>query len=218
MLPDELVLPTAHTPTDNPAVMKPSFGTAGSQFVQFYVKELYDEKSSKENNLECHKRVEICEIKTDRFTSVPLRVRDLSIELRRQLHPLYEQWRSQKESTDTLISAWDAISETERATILNLGIFTVEQLYNLSDEQALHLGPYGNELRAKAERHLGKKANTKENQLAAQLEALKKERDEQAERLRKLEERYFAEEKEKAEAKKKMGRPKKIEIEMEATA
>lgn len=207
--------------TNNPLVLKPTFGSIGSQYVRFELHEVYDASKSDVADIEVKEQIEICLIQNDKFTRCPIRIKDLSPAQRVALAPLYERFKTQKDSKDTAIFDWDAISDLDKTLLASVGVFTVEQLESFKEEEAYKIGPAHKELRAKAARHLKTKRMNdpewKDREQKEELALLRKEKEELAARLAKLEEDYFAREAAKAkeeESSRSRGRPRKIPIQI----
>lgn len=153
------VKPEAFEKTGSPNVLRPTYGSLGSMFAEFKVHERYSGKLSQQTGTETTQPIEVCIIQTDRFSRVPKRVTELSRKESIDLAPLYERFKSQQGSTDTSILEWNAVSDVEKVHLGQLGIWSVEQLHNLPEHERYRLGPGGNELWVRAERHvLGKEA------------------------------------------------------------
>lgn len=193
-------------------VMKPTYGRLGMLPAVFKVEEVYSASDSVEAGEEIKRKVEICEIHVDKFSKVPLRVANVTAkvdnegkpildqhgkpvmcriksELTRdqeiKLAPLYEQFKKQKDSTDTSIVSWQAINDNERNMLGQLGIWSVEQLNAIPQYDRYKLGPAGEELWERSERHRvakeGRKQREATDEMLMVLEENKKARLEMAE-------------------------------------
>lgn len=217
-VPAELVKPTGFQDTDNALIKKPTFGSIGTQYVRFEDHFEFDEKKSAELGREVKNKVELCLIQNDKFTRCPVRVNDLSLPQRVALASLYERFKTQKDSKETPVFEWDAVSDIEKTLLATCGVFTVEQLDKFIEEDAYKLGPSAKSLRERAHRHMvTKNANDpdfKAKEAASEMALLRKEKEEQAARIKVLEEKMFAREAEKANLEPKPtpnkgGRPRK---------
>lgn len=162
MLPVNLETAKNHEATSNPLVFKPMFGSIGEQSVEFKMHREYSGADSKEQNREVYRDVEVCVIRNDKFCSAGIMTKDLSPQQKIDLAPIYEQFRSQKDSTDTRIIDWVAVSDQEKAQLMQAGVFTVEQLHAFTDDNAYKLGPNEKDFRERAERHITSKQNAKD--------------------------------------------------------
>lgn len=204
-----IVTPTKFEPTGNPLVMRPTYGSIGTQHVRFYTHETYSGSDSEKAQKEVKKQVDICEIQNDKFTKVPIRVNDLSRAQKAILAPLYERFKTQKDSNETQILDWDAVTDNEKIFLGQLGVMTVEQLNSFTGQDVYKLGPGAEELIARAKRHM--KSKEEKNGPTNELALLRKEKEELAARLKRLEDSYMEKEIEKAkQAAPKVGRPKKV--------
>lgn len=214
MIPSEFKMPEftlanalgkgAWTPTAFNGVQKAVAGSVGSMYAEFRVHEEYSGADSILQDREVKRPVEICLIKTDRFSVVPLRVgklptaedrRMIRSEMTRQqeidLSPLYERFRSQRESTDTSIFTWEAVNDMERGHLGGLGVFTVEQLHNTPKEQRYRFGPAGEELWTRADRFIRTKKENDPDEKKKELELLRAEREANGRRIEELERKYL---------------------------
>jgi hypothetical protein len=217
----EFVRPTGYAPTEHTEVLKPVFGSIGAQHVRFEVAEEYSGADSLAANREVRRPVEVCLIQNDRFCTVPLRVgrppdpskpgdpgitSELSHEQQVVLAPVYERFKTQRESTETDIVGWDVITDMERRLLVKHGIWTVEQLAAFTDQDLFRLGPGGQDLRERAKRHVLTKTEAKAPDYSAELEQLRMEKSELAERLARLEAAHWEREGEKGKAPKNKAR------------
>lgn len=153
--------------TQNPLIMKPVFGSMGTQTVRFHNHKIYNATKSKAENKEAFDTIELCEIRNDAYCKVPLRVKtrdggsELSREQQTMLAGLYERFKSQRESGETSIMDWEAIEEGDRSQLAQLGIFSVEQLFAHREHELYKLGPGGEELHERAARHMNSKMEEK---------------------------------------------------------
>lgn len=213
-LPAELIRPKGFEQTDSPHVMKPTFGSVGSQYVRFHVHLEYSGSDSEAKGIEVKRPIELCEIQNDKFTRVPIRVNDLSPRQKVELAPLYERFKSQKDSNETSIADWEAITDMEKGLLMTSGVYTVEQLDAFGDEELYKLGPSGKDLKLRASRHV----RAKRGPDVDKVEELRREMQliiEENKRLQAKEHEYFARAEKRATleaitpVKKKGGRPKK---------
>lgn len=212
-VPSELIMPGSYEQTSSPFIRKPVFGTIDQQFVRFYMDHVYNDAKSKALQYEVMEPCEMCEIVNDRFTTVRRKVKDLSQRQKGQFAKLYEAFQQQKEFGGTLIEKWSAINESERALLIHCKVMTVEVLAELTQTQRQVLGPYADELVAKAKRHVEAKAEkVKSEAYAEELNTMRKEiervREESKTREEELYKRLAAQ-----EEKKKGGRPRKQQTE-----
>lgn len=219
MLPENFVMPVTYQPdASHPMLMKPVFGTVGSQFVRFFCHHEYSEAKSKELKYEFLEPIEMCEIVCDRLTKAHIRVKDLSREQRVLFADLYERFKQGKESVGTHVNDWNAISDGDKALLVHCHIYTVEQLADLTPENMHRLGPAGKELQEKAQRHTRSKGETyKAAELIKEMQLLRDELESIKAGQQQKQEDYFAKvaasQMEEESEKRRPGRPKKIESE-----
>lgn len=203
--------PTGFVGTDNPVILKPTFGSIGRQYVRFELHEAYSSEDSLAQGKEVKRPVEICHIQNDKFCTAALRVggkpgvsSELTAEQQRVLAPLYERFKTQKDSNETDVLVWDAVSENEKRLLAASGVYTVEQLASYSDEDLFRLGPAGQELRERGRRHMVTKQEKAPDHTAEiarlraehaeELERIRQKSEAESERLRRLEAAYYARE------------------------
>lgn len=189
--------------TTNANVMKPTFGSMGSQFVEFKVHKEYSGADSVKANVEVNRHVEICLIQNDKFSKVPLRMNELSPKQKIELSQMYERFKSQKDSSDTSVLDWDALTYDEKAFLGSAGIWTVEQLHSLGEHEQYKLGPAYADLKERAKRHIDSKPGSKVAERKREMELLMEEKRKDRERIKELEDRLFRLEETKAAAGKK---------------
>lgn len=185
--------------TDTPNVLKPTAGSMGSLRAKFDIARIYSGKDSERMNKEVYKEVELCYIAADEFSDVPLRVGSqdgrIACELSEaQLHdlaPLRERFLQQKDSTDTMIFDWEALSDSEKVRLGKSGIWSVEQIFNLPAEQRFRLGPGADDLYQRAERHMVTKKENSPDEAKKELELLREQRERDARRMADLEAKMF---------------------------
>lgn len=205
-------------------VLRPVFGNLGPLPAEFRIVKEYIGSESEELGTEVERPVEVAMIHSDKFSKVPLRVakdlremrgkdgavifdergkpmrKKIRSELSRAqeiaLAPLYQQFKEQKDSTDTRITDWQAVREEERAFLAQIGIWTVEQLHAIPQHQRYQLGPNCDDLWARADRHIHAKDNRKREEateeMLAVLEAnkeMRKQNEEMQARLFEMEQR-----------------------------
>lgn len=202
---DGFARPTGYAETEHSGVLKPVFGSIGAQHVRFEMASEYSGVDSLLAGKEVRRPIEVCLIQNDRFCTVPLRVgrppdpdksgdvgiaSELSHDQQVVLAPIYERFRTQKESDETDIIGWDVITDMERRLLIKHTVWTVEQLAAFSDEDLFRLGPSGKDLRERAKRHVRSKVEAKVPDYSAELDQLRSEKTELAERLERLEAAY----------------------------
>lgn len=205
----EFVRPTDYLKTEHAEVLRPVFGSIGAQHVRFEVAQEYSGADSLAANREVRRPVEVCLIQNDRFSTAALRVgrppdpskpgdigitSELSHEQQVVLAPVYERFKTQRESSETDIVGWDVVTDMERRLLVKQGIWTVEQLASFSDQDLFRLGPGGKDLRERAKRHVTTKQEAAAPDYSAELEQLRSEKSELAERLARLEAAHWAKE------------------------
>lgn len=197
--PDGLVVQADRFEIIGNNLAKPVYGTLNKMYVEFREELVYSGADSEKSDEEIRRPVEVCLIQTDKFSRVPLRVRnkergiksELSPKQEIELAPLYEHFKSQKDSTDTRVGSWEACSDMERSQLNMLGIWSVEQLANFEDAELYRLGPGGKDLRDRALRHVKTKTRNGASDRIEQLQALLKEKEEHAKALAAQQERIF---------------------------
>lgn len=206
MLPENLIIkPVSFEQTLQPGVLKPTYGSLGSQYVRFHVHKEYNGADSTVAGKEVYRPIEVCEFQNDRFTRCPIRVKDLSAKQKVELAPIYERFRTQKESDETAVTEWDAVTDLEKGFLMTAGVYTVEQLGKFEDTELHRLGPGGTDLRLRARRHMRTKEDAKPkaaDELKNEIALLRAEKEDQNARMKALEEKFFKQEAEKAAAKK----------------
>jgi hypothetical protein len=218
MIPEGLIThANEHVATDNPNLLRPTFGHIGSQSVEFKIVKEFSGADSMAAGQEISREKEVCVIKNDKFCSAAILPKDLSLKQKHELAGLYEQFRSQKGSTDTRIAEWQAITDQERGFLLGSGIYTVEQLHAVDAAESYKLGPAGDDLKKRASWHM-KTKNEETSAPMTEIQLLLKEKAELKAKAEKAEADYFALQAQIAaqsnvvvveEEKKKAGRPPK---------
>lgn len=210
-IPENFVLPDVSkiSPT-GPSVVRPVYGNLGSQYVRFYTHKEYSGADSTRQDIEVYRTVEICEIQNDKFSKAAIRVSDLTPQQQIDLAPLYEQFKTQRDSNATQVMQWDAVTENEKVLLLSAGICTVEQLNALSKEETFRLGVGAESFMERAKRHLAAKEATKSSDRTAEMQLLAEENRKLKEKLKEKESAMFARHVNIAsEERKTKGRPKK---------
>lgn len=232
--PAEFIMPTVGVAQGQPGVMKASGGAVGTQAVKFHEVKTFNAGESDRLNLEAYSKVIVCEITNDKYTKVPLiveggddrkdktgKVVPLKCMLTRQQQiataPIYERFKSQKDSTDTPIEQWDAVQDSEKLNLAMIGVLFVEQLASFNDVELYKLGAGGKEIRDLALRHVrGKQGPSESEKFGSEMQALMEARKEETGRRQALEERLLQMEVLLAEkdvkAKKTWSRKKKVQV------
>jgi len=173
--------------------------------------------------------IELVKIKADKFTTVPLRAsnlsdpkarfhNELSIEQQMQLAELRERFRKNEHGSDTPIAMWDALSVGEQMQLVNFGVMYVEQLAAFPEHEYYKLGNGGAELVKRAQRHVGGKVPSKQEEFEKSMSIVMQARAEDKARADAAEAKYFALQERLAalesssEAPKKRGRPFKAGV------
>lgn len=222
-------------------VLKPVFGNVDSLPAEFKVVKVYSASDSEYQGVEVEQEVEVCVIHSDKFSKVPLRVAkdlgtkldkngvpykarirsELSRQQEQKLAPLYERFKKQKDSTDTNICDWQAAGDDEKAFLASLGIWTVEQLNAMPEYERYRLGPSGDELWKRSERHMctkeGRKRETATEEMLMVLEenkSIKQQMREQEQRMYEMQQKQ--EQLMALMEKRKGGRPRKNPEERQA--
>lgn len=172
-----------HAVTAFSDVRKPVFGSLDSLFCEFRVHQEFSEADSRKAGKEVKKEVEVLLIHTDRFSVVPKRVgspdskmpSELTPEMQFKTAALYERFKTQKNSTDTLIYEWEALSSMEKSQLISLGIMTVEQLHKMPKHELYRLGSGGLALWERAERHVKTKKENDPSESRRELELVMEE-------------------------------------------
>lgn len=201
-LPDGLEVkePTNYLNTGEQFTRRPMFGSIGSQSVEFRTEKIYNEPDSVKEGREVFRDVELCYIRSDRFSNVPLRVADpekgikgeLSREQEVALTNLYSSWKDHKDSGETNILDWKAISRGDMANLAHLGFWTVEPIAKIGDYELHRLGPGGADLREKARRHVRSKLGDKALESESEMHLLRQEMEELKAQLVEKQEAEFA--------------------------
>lgn len=188
-------------------------------------KEFNAKRTSELGNLpgEMSDDIELVLIKTDKFTTVPLRAsnltdpkvpfyNELSIQQQIELAELRERFRNNQHGSDTPVAMWDALAVNEQMQLINMGVMYVEQLAAYKEHEYYKLGNGGKELVERAQRHVGAKKPNKqeefEKNMAVLLEAKSEEKaraDAAEKSLYEMQQRLAA--LEGAEPKRRPGRP-----------
>lgn len=220
MIAEGFILPTGHSQTDNPVLRKPSFGNIGSQSAEFRTVRQFSGKLTGEAGREVYNDKDVCIIKNDKFCSAAILYSDLSYQQREDLAAAYDAFKNEKESNDTRIIDWQAITDQEKGSLLAAGVFTVEQLFAYEASEINKLGPNGQNLKARADMHMATKREEAQSSIAPEIQLLMREKALEKERAEDKEKAYFAAQARIAEleaqlrsdslrAPKKAGRPKK---------
>lgn len=209
MIAEGLILPTSHSHTDNPGLRKPSFGNIGSQSVEFRTIREFSGKLTGEVGKEVYNDKDVCIIKNDKFCSAAILYSDLSYQQREDLANAYDAFKSEKESTDTRIIEWQAITDQEKGSLLAAGIFTVEQLQAFNASEMHKLGPNAQSLKARADMHLATKREEARSSIDPEIQLLMQEKALEKERAEAQEQAYFAAQERIAELEAALKSPKK---------
>lgn len=205
--PEGFIIPTTGISTGNAGILKAVTGAIGTQAVRFYVHKVYNAKKSEELGYEFYDDVELCGFKNDKYAETAIMVKDLSMKQKMDTARIYERFKTQKDSTDTPLEKWAVISESQKAFYLQMGIHSVEQLASFQEHELFRLGPDGKNVRDLALRHINGKELKKQEDRNKEMELVIKENRVMSEKIKKLEEAYFASQAEKAAQAKKLGRP-----------
>lgn len=146
--------------------------------------------------------IELVLIKTDKYTTVPLRAsnltdptapfhNELSLDQQIALAELREKFRKNEHGADTPIANWDALNINEQMQLVNMGVMYVEQLASYKEHEVYKLGNGGAELVQRAQRHIAAKRPSKQEDFENQMLALVEERKAEKARADELERRYF---------------------------
>lgn len=215
--PSEFIIPTVGESTGNNGVLKAVSGAVGTQAVKFLIEGIYDGEASKATNMEVRKPMEFVEFKNDPFSSYKCRVSDMTQEQRIRTGALYEQFKTNKDSTDTPLDAWDMINENERIALLNNNIFTVEQITHFKDHEVYRLGIDGKNLRDRAVRHVNGKEAAKQSNLNDEMRAILEENKKLKLEMEEAKELYYKMQEElSSKAPKKPSTRHNVEIKSEA--
>lgn len=186
--------------------------------------------------------IEIILIKTDKFSTVPLRASNLSdptapfnCELSREqqiaLAELRERFRKNEHGCDMPIANWDCLNVSEQMHLINMGVLYVEQLAAYQDNEIYKLGNGGAELVKRAKRFVEAKQPNKQEDFERQMQEILNARSAEKARADEAERRYFEQQQEIAELKKMVaagsavgdavekrrpGRPPKAGVQQEA--
>lgn len=180
-------------------VLKPTFGTVGSQYVRFRQHFKYCGAASEEQRKEVYASIDVCEIHNDKFTKAVIRVKDLSPKQRVELAQLYERFKTQKDSTETEVISWDAATEMEKALMISVGAYTVESVHATPESEAYKFGPDYKDLKERARRHVERKqGSSRSEEMATELQLVMQHNAELERKLKEAEELYFQSEQAKA--------------------
>lgn len=188
-----------HSPTGFADVLKPVFGSLDNLYCEFRIHKEFSNAESKLAGKEVQREMEVLMIQTDRFSRVPLKVGDpakgivgeLTPEMQFKTAELYERFKTQKDSTDTLIYHWEAVSDMEKGQLASLGIYTVEQLHKMPEADIFRLGPGGKDLWERAGRHVATKKENDVGESRRELELVMDENRRIREKQEHSEKRYF---------------------------
>jgi hypothetical protein len=155
---------------------KPRFGMMGSVPVRIFIGRNYNEVRSKELGLEIWDEEELVEFRTDKFSKHTPRVKDLADWQLRELGPLIQDFREQRDSKETSLDSWQVLNENDKFYLASQGIRSVEQLAALDPARDTdRFGRNSEEFILKARRHLATKGQDKEAELRAEMKALREE-------------------------------------------
>ena len=216
LLPAEFVMPDSKLLDPNKVgYQKPVYGNVGAQYVEFSTHSRFSGVDSLDQNKEVYRKVDICKIRNDKQSVAVIRVNDLTPKQKREMAGIYEQWMTQKDSTDTRIMQWEAISEDDKAFLIQAGVQTVEQLNAFEGEDIFRLGPVAKEFKAAATRHLITKNGDKKAEQSEDIKLILEENRKLRELVEKRDADYFAAQAAKVEtapAKKSVAWGKKKEL------
>lgn len=171
--------------TGQPNVLRPVYGSLKSMNVQVETLRVYNEDKSNKSGVESYTDEEVVFFQTDKYSKVPVRVSKLSREYSRDLGHLIQAHREQKDIDELKIMDWQAIGGQEKRFVLDMQVYTVNQLAHFPKTEAHKLGPDGRRLIELAERHVAtKEAEKKEKEEAS--EAVKILRAQNEELMRRL--------------------------------
>jgi hypothetical protein len=177
-----IVEPKEYVSTGQPNVLRPVYGSSKNMNVSIETLRVYNEDQSEKTGKEVYEDVTVAMIRTDKYSCVPVRVSQLSREMTRDLAHLIEAHKEQKDVDELRIMDWQAISSQDKKFILDMQVYTVNQLSYFPKTEAYKLGPMGARLIELAERHVETNAKEKREKeesletvkvLRAELEALK---------------------------------------------
>lgn len=147
--------------------------------------------------------IELVLITTDKFSKTPLRAsclsdpkrkfhNELSVAQQVQLAELRERFRKNEHGSDTPIGLWDALSTTERAQLVAMGVHYVEQLAAYQEHELYKLGNGGAEWVKRAQRHVAAKSPNKQEEFEKQMASLLEAKAAEKARADEMEAKYFA--------------------------
>lgn len=193
LLPEGLITqPTGYQNTGSSLVLKPTFGTVGTCYVRFFMHREYSELDSEKSETEQYREIEMCEVQTDSKSRVAIRVKDLNPQQKIDFASIYNRFKTQRDSTDTGIVDWPAITDSEKGYLLGLGIYTVEQIAAIPQHELHRLGPGGVDLQRKAVKHItGKNASSQD--LTEELQTIRQEAESARAKAKEFEAKYFEE-------------------------
>lgn len=183
--PEGFKLPTLGEGTTHNGVLKAVAGSVGAQATRFFVHRLYDAKATELEKREVLTPHEMVGFRNDPFAEFTCKVKDMTPKQKLVTQQLYERFKSQKDSTDTPVEVWDAISEWEKVQLIQSGILTVEQITAYQDHELYKLGPGGKDLRERAKWHVNAKNPAQDNKQEMLL--VIEENRKNAERLKQME-------------------------------
>jgi hypothetical protein len=186
------VMPTGYEHTNDPILMRPVFGADGTMSMNFELHQVYNGAKSEKAGEEKYDTSELCMRRPDKYTKVATRVNDLSRVDFAKYAPLFERFKTQKDSTDTLLVNWQAITPNERLVLESLTIMTVEQLANYEESDLYKLGRDGKDMWERAKRHVATKRKDTKVASSGEVETLQLQIAEKDARLAELEAQFHA--------------------------
>ena len=181
-------------------VRKAVAGSMDNIYVEYRVHSEYSPEASKRAGEEVRVDKEILMIQTDPFSRVPLAVGTPDGKVRCEIEPdvrlktaeLYERFKGQRGSKDTMISDWEAVTDQEKAILAQVGCFTVEQLHSTPKSELYRFGSVGPEFWERADRHIKAKKKGDVTEARRELDLLMEANREMRERDERREREYLA--------------------------
>lgn len=176
------VSPDNFEQTGQQNVMRPVYGSLKDISVKIEKHKEYASATSAVSGKEEYKETDIALFKLDKFSEIPVPLKELSTKQTRDLSSLINAYSNQSETDETKILDWQAISPLEKQFVIEMQIYSVEQLSHFPEVEAFRLGQSGKDVIKKAKRHVETKQEEKREKeenlesvkvLRAELEALK---------------------------------------------
>lgn len=186
-IPEGFVLPTNYNDSLAQSAGRAYVGMAGNRPFRFFTQEEYNPLKSEQLGYECKETVEFCEFLVDTKNKYCPRIDKHLFTQHPEILSEYQRWKEGKKSNVTEVKDWEVLSHGEMGQLIVAGFYTVEQIANAQEDQAMLIGTNWKDLQVKAQLHV--KAKNKEqnkeqaNQEFMELKQALAEKDAQIQQL-----------------------------------